>query len=82
MKCLPFKIYFYGKFNIKRRYLDPNFSIIDICDDITYKTTHRWYQLAWLGLSINLERVIKNNTKKPVYFISIGRIIKRLKKLI
>ena len=82
MKYLPFKIHFYGKFSVKKRHLDPNLCIIDICDDISYETTHRWYQLAWLGLSINLERAIKNDIRKRAYFISLGRIIKLLKKLI
>lgn len=78
---MPFKIYFYGDLKLNKKYLNPSFAAVDVCDDNTHITIHRWYQITWLGKSVNLDIVVKNGIKRPAYFISLFDLIEHFKKL-
>jgi hypothetical protein len=70
-----FKIYFYGKF--KLGYYFPTFSAVDICSDSDNALiTHRWYQFAWFGISVNIEKTVKDGKAKPAYFFSLDSFFK------
>lgn len=59
------RLFAYGKF--RWRSLDhafPSLCGVDVVDDDPpHQVTHRWYQLAWCGLTLNLDIPTKKNRK-------------------
>lgn len=74
------KIYIYGAFNFKKDYLLPTFSAVDICEE--EKVLNRWYQVAWIGKTVNIEKAVKNNKKTEAWFFTVSDFVRAFNNLL
>lgn len=65
------RVFFYGRFHWKSLdHVFPSFTGVDVVsDDPPHPITHRWYQLAWFGLSANVD--VPSAAPRPGFVLDV-----------
>lgn len=75
------RVFTYGKFKNGKSHILPSLSGVDVvADDPPHPVTHRWYQLAWFGLTLNLDVPTRKNRRG--FFMEFSGVIQWLTRLL